>query len=74
VLNVRLNGLTDHDTILKLIKGEGFLQKKCFILSGLMGSQARDIRLQLSKYPVEIDHEWNQDMVWQTIAGRLKSL
>lgn len=74
MLNVRLNGLTDHDTILKLIKGEGFLQKKCFILSGLMGSQARDIRLQLSKYPVEIDHEWNQDMVWQTIAGRLKSL
>ena len=74
MLNVRLNGLTDHDTILKLIKGEGFLQKKCFILSGLMRSQARDIRLQLSKYPVEIGHEWNQDMVWHTIAGRLKSL
>jgi ribosomal protein L11 methyltransferase len=61
-----------HDTILKLTNAQGFLEKKCFILSGLMWSQAREIRLHLSKYPIEIDHEWSQDMVWHTILGRVK--
>lgn len=60
-----------YDVILKLVKGEGFLKKKCFILSGLMRSQARDIRFQLSQYPIEIVHEWNHDMIWYTILGRV---
>ena len=61
-----------YDIILKLVKGEGFLKKKFFILSGLMRSQARDIKLELSRYPVEIVHEWDNDMVWNTILGRIK--
>jgi ribosomal protein L11 methyltransferase len=63
-----------YDIILKLTKGEGFLKKKCFILSGLMRSQARDIRLQLSNYPIEILHEWGNDMIWYTILGRVNEL
>ena len=63
----------NYDIILKLINGEGFLNKKCFILSGLMRSQARDIRLQLSHYPIEIVHEWSQNMIWHTILGRVKN-
>ena len=62
-----------YDIILKLIKEEAFLKKKCFILSGLMRSQARDIRLQLSKYPIEIIYEWSQDVIWHTILGRVVS-
>lgn len=61
-----------YDVILKLIQGEGFLKKKCFILSGLMRSQARDIRFLLSRYPIDIVHEWNHDMIWYTILGRVK--
>lgn len=61
-----------YDIILKLIKEEGFVKKKYFILSGLMRSQARDIRLQLSKYPIEIIHEWDHDIIWHTILGRVK--
>jgi len=61
-----------YDVIRKLIEGEGFLKKKCFILSGLMRSQARDIRFQLSRYPIEIVHEWNHDMIWHTILGKAK--
>ena len=61
-----------YDVIRKLIEGEGFLKKKCFILSGLMKSQARDIRFQLSRYPIEFVHEWNRDMIWHTILGRVK--
>jgi len=61
-----------YDIILKLIKGVGFIKKKYFILSGLMRSQARDIKLELSRYPVEILHEWDNDMIWRTILGRVK--
>lgn len=61
-----------YDIIRKLIKGVGFLKKKYFILSGLMRSQARDIKLELSRYPLEILHEWDNDMVWRTILGRIK--
>jgi len=61
-----------YDIIRKLIKGVGFLKKKYFILSGLMRSQARNIRLELARYPVEIIHEWDNDMVWRTILGRVK--
>ena len=61
-----------YDIILKLIKEEGFVKKKYFILSGLMRSQARDVRLQLSKYPIEIIHEWDHDIIWHTILGRVR--
>lgn len=60
------------DIILKLVKDGGFIKKKYFILSGLMRSQAMDIKLELSRYPVEIVHEWDNDMVWRTILGRIK--
>ena len=61
-----------HDIILKLIKEKEFIKKKYFILSGLMRSQARNIKLELSRYPTEIIHEWDNDMVWHTILGRVK--
>jgi len=63
-----------YDVVLKLIKEGGFLKKKYFILSGLMRSQARDIKLELSRYPVEIIHEWDNDIIWRTILGRVKGL
>ena len=61
-----------YDIILKLIKGEGFIKKKYFILSGLMRSQAKNIKLEFSRYPVDIIYEWNNDMVWHTILGKVK--
>ena len=63
-----------YDIILKLIKEEGFIKKKYFILSGLMRSQATNIKLELSRYPAEIIHEWDNDMVWHTILGSVKGL
>lgn len=61
-----------YDIILKLIKAGGFLKRKYFILSGLMRSQARNIKLELSQSPTEIIREWNNDTVWHTILGRVK--
>jgi ribosomal protein L11 methyltransferase len=63
-----------YDIILKLIKREGFIKKKYFILSGLMRSQAINIGQELSRYPVDIIHEWDNDMVWHTILGTVKGL
>jgi len=59
-----------YEVILALVRKEGFLQKRHFILSGLMRSQARDIKAELSKLPVEITGEWDHDMTWHTIMGR----
>jgi ribosomal protein L11 methyltransferase len=59
------------EVILALVKKEGFLQKKHFILSGLMRGQARDIMTELSRLPVEIIREWDHDMIWHTIMGTI---
>ena len=61
-----------YDFIIELIKGRGFLKKKWFIYSGLMRSQAENIRLALSEYPTEIVQEWNHEMVWHTFLGRVE--
>jgi len=61
-----------YDTILKLITARGFLEKRYFILSGLMRSQARDIRLKLARFPVELFSVRSRDMVWHTISGKVK--
>jgi len=60
-----------YDIILQLIKEGVFVKEKSFILSGLMQSQARDINLELSKYPIEVIYEWNNDGIWHTILGRV---
>jgi len=61
-----------HEVIHALVKKKGFLQKKYFILSGLMRSQARDIKRELSLLPLEITQEWDQDMIWHTIMGMIR--
>jgi ribosomal protein L11 methyltransferase len=60
-----------YDVIYALMKKKGFLQKRHFILSGLMRSQARDIKRELSRLPVEITQEWDHDMIWHSIMGRI---
>jgi len=60
-----------YKVILAMVKKKGFLQKKSFILSGLMRSQARDIKREFSRLPVEITQEWDHDMIWHTIMGRM---
>jgi ribosomal protein L11 methyltransferase len=61
-----------HEVIHALVKKKGFLQKRHFILSGLMRSQAKDIKRELSSLPVEITQERDHDMIWHTIMGRIR--
>jgi len=53
----------------ELVLSEGFLQKKQFILSGLLRSQARALAEILAKLPVKVQKMWTQDGIWHTFYG-----
>jgi ribosomal protein L11 methyltransferase len=61
-----------YDVMKNLISSEGFLDKKWFILSGLLRSEARDVSYKLSQYPVEIIKRWERDNIWNTFFGKIK--
>jgi len=58
-----------YDVMKDLVRTEGFLQQKWFILSGLLHSEAEKISDYLKTQPVSILKRWNQDDVWNTILG-----
>jgi ribosomal protein L11 methyltransferase len=61
-----------HYAVMKdLIRAEGFLEKKRFILSGLMRSEAARIESALADLPVEIIRRWDQDGTWHTFYGAI---
>jgi ribosomal protein L11 methyltransferase len=57
------------DVMQRLVRSEGFLSKKAFILSGLLRSEARQIEYDLTRLPVEIIHRWEQNNIWHTFYG-----
>jgi len=60
-----------YDAMRPVLESDGFLDKKWFILSGLLRSQARDVKEKLSSLPVQIIQEWSQDGIWHTYLGRI---
>jgi ribosomal protein L11 methyltransferase len=61
-----------HYEVMKdLISARGFVDKKWFILSGLLRSQAKDIRFRLSRQPVRILKTWEGDGIWHTFVGEI---
>lgn len=62
-----------HYAVMKnLIRTEGFLKKKRFILSGLMRSEAARIESVLTELPVEMIRRWDQDGIWHTFYGVMR--
>ncbi len=59
-----------YDVMKRLIESDGFLQKKQFILSGLLRSEARDVESRLSRYPVRIIEKRAYEGVWHTFFGK----
>ena len=53
----------------ELVLSDGFLQKKQFILSGILRSEARDLAEILAKLPVKFQKMWTQDGIWHTFYG-----
>jgi ribosomal protein L11 methyltransferase len=61
-----------YDVMKDLVRTEGFLRQKWFILSGLLRSEAEKIVTYLNTQPVLILKRWNQDEIWHTILGITK--
>ncbi len=60
-----------YDVMKSLIRHKGFLEKKWFILSGLMRSQARNVAYELERLPVKMVNNWEQDGIWHTFVGKV---
>jgi len=59
------------DVIKSMFSVNGFLNKKHFIFSGLMRSQAMEVKDLIAKNGIKILKEWDLEMTWYTIlAGR----
>jgi len=61
-----------YDIMKKLVAKPAFKEKKWFILSGLMRTQARLIKDRLAQCRAEILDEWVQDGIWYTILGKMR--
>jgi ribosomal protein L11 methyltransferase len=60
-----------YDVMRRLIQAKGFLEKKRFIFSGLLRSEAKDIADSLARHPVKIIKQWNRDGIWHTFYGEM---
>lgn len=60
-----------YDVMKTLIRSKGFLQKKRFILSGLLRSEAAEVYAVLSQYPVRMTEKRERDGVWHTFCGEI---
>lgn len=61
-----------YDVMRHLINAKGFLDKKRFILSGLLRSEARDIADRLARQPAKIIKQWARDGIWHTFYGQME--
>lgn len=69
-LNTTLLVANIHYEIMhSLLRTEGFLTPKWFILSGLLRSEARSVVDYLATQPVKILRQWDENTVWHTFLG-----
>lgn len=53
----------------KLIKANGFRTKNRFILSGLLRSEAKQIKIELERMSAKILKSWTHEGIWHTFYG-----
>jgi len=59
-----------YDVMKLLINSEGLINKKSFILSGLLRKEAEEIAFKLSRLPAKIIKKWEFDGIWHTFFGK----
>jgi len=59
-----------YDVMKHLTVSQDFYNKKWFILSGLLRSQARDVSFNLSRNRISIIKTWECDGIWHTFLGK----
>lgn len=59
-----------HYQVMKeIVRSEGFLGHKWFVLSGLLNSEAKKITAYLATQPVALLKHWHHNGVWHTFLG-----
>jgi ribosomal protein L11 methyltransferase len=58
-----------YDVMKRIVRSDGFLKKKVFILSGLLRSEATDIENRLTELSVRIMNKSVRDGIWHTYWG-----
>ena len=61
-----------YDLMRRLLERKGFQEKRWFILSGLMRSQAQKVKARLEHYNLRVIHEWDHQMIWYTMLVQNK--
>jgi ribosomal protein L11 methyltransferase len=59
-----------YDVMRHLINAEGFVEKKRFILSGLLRGEAKNVADRLARHPVQILKQCTRDGIWHTFYGK----
>lgn len=61
-----------HSAVVSVLEGQGpwGVNAPGFILSGLMRSEARDIRQRLSDQGLRLEKEWDHEMTWYTLLAK----
>ena len=62
-----------YEIIKKLIRTKSFAAKKRFILSGLLRSEAKQVRIELEHLPAKIIKSWTHEGIWHTFYGEIKN-
>jgi ribosomal protein L11 methyltransferase len=60
-----------YDVMQRLICTKGFAAQKRFILSGLLRSEAKQVRIELERLPAKILKSWTHDGIWHTFYGQI---
>ena len=62
------------EVMLRMMESAGFRQKRRFVLSGLMRSDAKEVRRRLALLGIRIAEEWVQDGIWHTYYAENRSI
>jgi ribosomal protein L11 methyltransferase len=60
-----------YEVMKRLIRTDGFAACKRFILSGLLRSEAKQVRIELERMPAKILKSWTHDGIWHTFYGEI---
>ena len=60
-----------YDVMVKILSAPDFRFPKRFILSGLMRSEAREIRRRLDQMDARLYRTWERDGIWHTFYGEI---
>jgi ribosomal protein L11 methyltransferase len=55
----------------KLIAAKGFKTKRRFVLSGLLRSEAKQIRIELERLSAKVLKNWTHEGIWHTFYGEI---